>query len=426
MIGAISRFRVSNGTQAAVAEAFAHRVGLVDRQAGFLGLEVYTDAKDDALFYLVTRWSDEVSFGSWHHSEAHRESHRGMPRGIKLDKAHTQLFVMNRIASGARAGGLEPVVADAAPFVAEFLRGAEAVFFVAASAEGSIRAWNSAAARAFGAGTADSAGLSLWQSLDAESAQRLRGRVASGIRRPEERFALKPRGAAQALECVLDLRPDGFVLLGERPAGADESMLDDMTRINNEVVEISRESARKGQALARALEALEKANAQLKELSQTDPMTGAFNRRHFDAALALEIARARRKGSTLCLVMVDLDHFKSVNDRYGHGVGDAALVAAAAALKACSRPYDIVARYGGEEFVLLLPDTSPEGGAVCAERLRAGVEALSVPGYPHRLTASLGVAALAQGENGDVLAGRADAALYRAKNGGRNRVETAS
>jgi diguanylate cyclase (GGDEF)-like protein len=429
VIGAISRFRVANGTQAAVGEAFAHRAGLVDRQPGFLGLEVYTDAKDVALFYLVTRWTDETAFEAWHHSAAHRESHRGIPRGVKLDKAQTKLFMMHRIPSGAGAGGLEPVIADAAPFVAEFVRGAASLIVVEASADGTVRACNPAAARLLGATEADPGGVPLWACMEEERAQQLRRRVARGERRPGERFQLKLRGAAQVFDCALDLRPGGFVLLGERAAGADVAMLGEMTRINNEVVEISRESARMGQALARAHgvlqeknAALEAANARITELSRTDPMTGCFNRRYFDEVFATEIARARRNESPLCVLMADLDHFKSVNDRYGHGAGDTVLIAAAAALKACSRPYDIVARYGGEEFVLLLPQTRLEGAVGCAERLRAAVSALQVEGYPHRITASLGAAMLAAGEDADALVGRADAALYRAKEGGRNRV----
>lgn len=322
MILAISRFRIGNGTQAAVAAAFAQRVGLVDSQPGFLGMEVFTDAGDDATFNLVTRWSDQASFETWHRSDAHRESHRAMPRGIKLDKAQTRLYVMNRIPSGTRAGGPDSAVGDAA-------------------------------------------------------------------------------------------------------------LLEDMTRINNELVEISRESARRGEALARALAALEEKNAALErahehivELSRTDSMTGLLNRRHFDETFSVEVDRARRQGTGLCAMMVDLDHFKSVNDRYGHGMGDRVLIAAAAALKAQSRPYDVVARYGGEEFIVLLPDTTLDGARACAERMRSAIAALAVEGYPHPITASLGVAALAEGEARHQLQSRTDAALYRAKDGGRNRVAT--
>jgi len=99
------------------------------------------------------------------------------------------------------------------------------------------------------------------------------------------------------------------------------------------------------------------------------------------------------------------------------------LVAAAQALKAHSRPYDTVARYGGEEFVVLLPDTSLEEGVKCEERLRVSIQALVVATYPRPLTASLGVAQLAAGEDADAVVGRADAALYAAKGSGRNRVE---
>lgn len=430
MIVAISQFRIANGLEAVVAAAFAQRCGLVDSQPGFLGLEVFTAFKDDALFYLITRWADELSFESWHNSQAHRDSRQAMPRGIKLDKAHTRLLVMNRIASGARAGGLEPIVADSTPFIAEFLRGAKATFFVEASADGALRAWNAAAADCFGAAQDSLIGASLWECFPEDEAECLRRRVASGERRPQERFTLKLRGAEQTFHCQLDLRPDGFVLLGEYAANQDDSLYEEMTRINNEVVELSRESARKGQALARALtelgeknRALEQAYQRITELARTDALTEIFNRRYFDQLLATEMSRARRQGSPLVAMMVDLDHFKSVNDRYGHGVGDAVLVAAAAALKGSSRAHDIVARYGGEEFVVILPGTRIDDGVECAERLRSALAELKVTSYPHQLTASLGVAMLTQNDDSYSLLTRADEALYRAKQGGRNRVE---
>lgn len=431
MIVASSQFRVANGTQATVAEAFANRVGLVDCQPGFLGLEVFTAAGDDALFYLVTRWTDEVSFNTWHHSKAHRESHAAMPRGIKLEKERTRLQVMNRIASGAHADGLDQIAADTAPLVAEFLRGAGAAFIVVASADGAIRTWNKVAARCFGADWAAPQRTSLWECLAEEDTVRLRCRVESAVRRSEERFVLKLRGNDQAIECQLDIWPDGFVLLGEYTPKPDAALFEDMTRINNEVVELSRESARKGQALARALaeveeknKALEQAYVRITELARTDPLTGVCNRRHFDEMFTTESARARRQQLKLTVVMIDLDHFKSVNDRYGHGVGDAVLVAVASALKTHSRPYDIVARFGGEEFVLLLPGTTLDGGVECAERLRLVIAAMTVESYPHRITASLGIAMLAEAEDRHSVLARADAALYRAKQGGRNRVET--
>jgi diguanylate cyclase (GGDEF)-like protein len=124
--------------------------------------------------------------------------------------------------------------------------------------------------------------------------------------------------------------------------------------------------------------------------------------------------------------MADLDHFKSINDRYGHGAGDQALVRAAAVLLAGLRPYDLAARYGGEEFVLLLPAETTEGALAVAERVRRQIAEIELPECPGGLTVSLGVATWAAGESPEEFVARADAALYVAKRSGRNRVEAAS
>lgn len=97
MIVALSRFKVANGLEAAVAQAFINRPHLVEHAAGFLGLEVFTDRGDPSIFYLSTRWTTEVAFRQWHASEAHHASHRGMPKGLKLDPAFTQLVTMESL-----------------------------------------------------------------------------------------------------------------------------------------------------------------------------------------------------------------------------------------------------------------------------------------------------------------------------------------
>jgi len=437
MILTISRFRVKNNLQDAVAEAFAHRPGLVDLQPGFLGIEVYTDAQDDATFNLVTRWSDEASFRAWHHSDAHKESHRGIPKGIKLDPGKTQLFVMNAIPSAARAQGLESEVANAAPFVAEFLLRSRSLFFVAASTQGQVQACNPAAASLLNIDAANIAANNarnvLFTRFTDASAKELQRRIESGQRRPDERFVLQPRdapGGMQSLDCQMDLRPDGFVLIGESAESDDTRLFEGLTGINNELAGVMREAARKEQALARALAELEQKNQQLEqanqritELARTDTLTGVFNRRHFDELFATEVMRARRLGTSLTAMMVDLDHFKSINDQYGHGVGDAVLAAVGPALQSSSRAHDVVARYGGEEFVLLLPETSLEEGLHYAERLRQLIADLTVNECDQPITASFGVARLTEGEESAELLQRADAALYRAKDAGRNRVE---
>ena len=124
--------------------------------------------------------------------------------------------------------------------------------------------------------------------------------------------------------------------------------------------------------------------------------------------------------------MGDLDRFKSINDQYGHTAGDQVLASAAAVFGKQLRPYDLAARYGGEEFLLLLPGASTDDAIGIAERMRAEIEKVKVPACPRQITISLGVATWIPGEAPEALVARADAALYKAKNTGRNRVEAAT
>jgi len=169
-------------------------------------------------------------------------------------------------------------------------------------------------------------------------------------------------------------------------------------------------------------------NARLEQLAQTDPLTQLLNRRALTERITAEMERALRYDSTMALLMIDLDHFKRVNDTYGHLVGDDVLRDVAQLLSDTIRTSDIVARYGGEEFLVLLPETDDAGAESFAERIRFAVEqhlfaSDSLP-EPLRLTASVGVAVYpaARIESVEDLFARADAALYRAKADGRNRV----
>ena len=173
--------------------------------------------------------------------------------------------------------------------------------------------------------------------------------------------------------------------------------------------------------LAVALESV-RLQAAVRELTLTDALTGLHNRRHFDAELRREAERARRFGGRIALVLVDVDHFKSYNDTFGHPAGDEALRQVAALLAATvPRRLDAVARYGGEEFAVLLAETDAEGARVVAERLRSAAAASTA--FRRPLTISAGVASLAGAESfADALLASADDALYRAKREGRNRV----
>ncbi|WP_434603607.1 diguanylate cyclase [Pseudomonas sp. R1-7] len=170
---------------------------------------------------------------------------------------------------------------------------------------------------------------------------------------------------------------------------------------------------------------IQAANAQLQLLSSTDRLTGLYNRGHWEGSLKTAYARHQRYGNALSLVMLDIDHFKQVNDTYGHQAGDQVIVQVAALLHEHVRESDVAGRYGGEEFGVVLSDTDQAGARIFAERLRQAVEALLVQynGQDIRFTISLGVADLSTPANDHAeLIARADQALYTSKKTGRNRV----
>lgn len=160
------------------------------------------------------------------------------------------------------------------------------------------------------------------------------------------------------------------------------------------------------------------------EASRTDSLTGLPNRRGFLEASDGALARSRRSGRPLSVVLSDLDHFKRVNDTLGHAAGDTALKAVAEAIRSSLRAQDLAARWGGEEFILLLPDTGGEGAAHVAEATRAAIADLPIEhdGSRIQVTLSLGVAEHQRGRNLEETIAQADAALYQAKQEGRNRV----
>ena len=166
-----------------------------------------------------------------------------------------------------------------------------------------------------------------------------------------------------------------------------------------------------------------------RELSVTDDLTHLYNVRYQNAALRREVARARRYRLPVSFIFLDLDGFKTVNDRHGHLMGSRALVEVGAVLRAVVREIDVVARFGGDEFTVILPQTGAPGARVIAERLRqriASTRFLQAHGLSVRLTASFGIATYPEhGRTAEELVARADQAMYAAKDAGRNRIAAA-
>jgi len=205
------------------------------------------------------------------------------------------------------------------------------------------------------------------------------------------------------------VKPVSYVVLN-----AKIRALQRIETMRTKLVEVSRELAA--------------ANRELEKLSRQDGLTGIANRRSFDAYLLAEVRRAARDRQALSLILADVDHFKVFNDRYGHQAGDDCLRQVAAALTAAGRrPADLVARYGGEEFAMILPGTALEGAVEVAQAVSRNVLGLAIAhagsDTEQRVTLSQGIASLvpAQDTSPEDLIGRADEALYQAKQQGRNR-----
>ena len=227
--------------------------------------------------------------------------------------------------------------------------------------------------------------------------------------------------------CVIDRTPREMTPDQLRALTALSRQVVALLELRRQSAEIQRASAEREVYLSQLesyQQKLEAANARLHEVSLTDALTGVGNRAAFDQRLSEEVYRATRYGTSLSLLMVDVDRFKAFNDTFGHQVGDAVLKSVAIALR-CARPSDFLARYGGEEFAVILPATTGEGAAMLAERMRRAVQAACVA--PRAVTVSIGVTTLAPGDaDAHVLVSAADRALYAAKASGRNCVTQAA
>ena len=204
---------------------------------------------------------------------------------------------------------------------------------------------------------------------------------------------------------------------------ATRAMALDSRMTHDELQELRDRTEAKRTEVAQLQEQLDRASAQARH----DPLTGSLNRKGLDEAMEREIARARRLGSPLCVALLDVDNFKTLNDRLGHVGGDAALVHLAQVTRDVMRPQDLLARYGGEEFVIVLPDTAAENGVSAMTRLQRELTTRFFLRGAEKvlITFSAGVAQLNDTESSLDAISRADQAMYLAKRSGKNRVVTA-
>jgi len=310
--------------------------------------------------------------------------------------------------------------------LADFLLGSDLLFCVLLDAGGIIRAHSPGVPRLLHLSGDVCLNRPFVAHLAENDAEPFRRRLTETGREGSDEFLLNlhsPIQGPSTLRCRLFPHPRGILFVGESPIAKADVLTEELMQLNNRLAVLSRENTRKNRELEERNRQLQEANRTIEELARKDPLTGAANLRKFNEVLNFEAERGARLETPLVMIMLDLDHFKQVNDLYGHDAGDKVLIAVTAFLMKGVRPYDLVARIGGEEIALLLPETDLDKGVEAAERLRRELAELVIDGYPERITASFGVALLPPGENPGRLMTRADAALYRAKEQGRNRVE---
>jgi diguanylate cyclase (GGDEF)-like protein len=261
----------------------------------------------------------------------------------------------------------------------------------------------------------------IWVREDAQEATVLAREKAQFL------LGLAPTQLDPVLAAIAAAMPEVAALF-ELDFGKPDQIASVLEEAQETLLMVSLGTSRQVATAREAIDTLQAKTRALEEESQRDPLTGLANRARLDSCIETELQAVGRSGKSLSLILVDIDHFKKVNDTYGHPAGDKVLTGVASGLKTRLRPRDLVARYGGEEFVLVLPETDAEGAMVVAERVRRFIEASVHPiasGQNLRVTISLGCAT-SGGKSAFVGAAEliesADKALYAAKRGGRNRV----
>jgi diguanylate cyclase (GGDEF)-like protein len=230
-------------------------------------------------------------------------------------------------------------------------------------------------------------------------------------------------GLAAYVLALTVVRPLERLTAGAKQVGAGDFNVDIPVLDFGEVGYLTRAFNSMVRHLREGREELAAINATLHTLSVTDGLTGLFNHKHLMETLAHEVARAERHKHPLAILMIDVDHFKEYNDRFGHQLGDRLLADVAAIFKRTTRSIDYAARYGGDEFLLLLHEVDADDAMQLADRVRRAVAAAEFGGRDHKVTVSVGVASYPEhGDTAEAVIAAADASLYKAKRGGRNEI----
>jgi signal transduction histidine kinase/heme-degrading monooxygenase HmoA len=261
MILAVSRFRVANGLEQSVVAAFADRPGLVDAWPGFLGMETFTDTTDPAVFHLFTRWTNRTAFHNWHHSPAHRQSHKGMPKGLRLDPSYTQLLELDRLPSAH----VPTIVTDSAAAISAFLSRTRAVQMVRFDLDGTIQSLNAAMATQLGVPETMTGG-SLYDYLTEPDAAVVREMVSDWVAgqapssTPVHLNFCQLNGEPFTLLCTITAYPDGCLLLGEQAHDDEQRLQRQLIELNEELASLARDRQRSVIAEQRARQLAEADN----------------------------------------------------------------------------------------------------------------------------------------------------------------------
>ena len=312
MILAISRFRIANEMQHEVEEAFVNRPHLVDTVPGFIGLEVFTNRADSSAVYLITRWTDVNSFHSWHYSPAHRISHQGIPKGLKLDPSQTELLFLQRIAEeSASIGG---TVLDWPEMLSHFIAGSQLVCYFVADRAGIIQVCSAGFASALQMAREEVTGASLFSFMTEHSRTAIMVLIESRAREPRSTTMLNFRsrsGRYFTLECQLDVQPAAFAVIGSVSKEVQtQPYMQTLEDLNNRLAVEIRESARKGREL-------ERVNQRLQEtLRERDTMYWHLRKIQEVLPICLECGKVKTADGTWETLV---EYFKANSGFLSHG-----------------------------------------------------------------------------------------------------------